>query len=326
MSENPAPEGRHRAALSRNFAWGLGILAFWLVMMGLLIWRQHAAAIVTRDAPPVSPAAIERNWRDTADYALILVGNLAVGATVTTMSRIATNPPAYLIQAAAAAGHSGLPGPSPLAIEVAARLDAQFYLSSFEAAGRLPTSQFVLRGLVQFPDLYIESRVGEAVRRVRFRLEKPVSLADQFRSVAFRSIAIKPGLKYSVEAVDPLWSFRLGRVEVEVGDAEEITLHGQKQLAYRITTRWGNVATNGWVDATGRVLRQQLFGTVALERASQPEVQPFLGGPALLSGHEELDPAAFRNIPPEPLTQESLLGLGITAPALADTLGATPAQ
>ncbi|MGB9692504.1 MAG: hypothetical protein ACPL7D_10080 [Candidatus Sumerlaeaceae bacterium] len=319
LHEKIRPHQTQAAQTSRR-SWPFGgvfVIAFWLVMM-LLLWRREGNYTSGDEPNLLDLQAIAAKWHDTSEYALLTMGGNPVGALVTTMTRQLTTPPSYQLEAITAA-RLGPAGVVAFWVALAARLDERLALDSFWVTGTLPTAKFSLAGKVEFPDFFIEVRTGTNVQRGRFRLDKPIVLADAFRSVLLRSDVIVPGKKFSLLAVDPLWNLRLGRVDLQIGDAEEIVVRGQKQLAYRVTTRWGDVSSLGWIDAAGRLVRQQILGTLALERATPGEVEPFLSADTKISPPQDLNREEFLHLPPQPLTQQALLSLGL-APPVAESL------
>ncbi len=318
MDEQISYVGETSSARTRRRILSILIILFWLLMMTLL-WRREAN-LSQRMAPAVLDAqTIAARWQDVSEYALLALGSTKVGALVTTTTRQSTTPPTYIIEAAASAQLT--PGPIfAFSVDLAARLDELFALEAFWVAGTLPTGRFSLTGKVEFPDLFMEYVNGDNVHRARFCLEKPIVLADSFRSILLRSSEVRPGKRFAFLAMDPFWNLRLGRVDMEIGEEEEILLLGQKQRAYRVTTRWGDMTTEGWIDAAGRVLRQQIVGNLYLERCLAREVAPFFAGRPMAPPRRDLNTEQFRNLPSQPFTQQTLLGLSVSPPPVSATL------
>ncbi len=236
------------------------------------------------------------------------------------MTRISRTSPLYVIEAAARATPSANMPWVALSAELAAELNEEFHLQQFWAAVQLPMGRLHLRGRVDFPDLLLEILVGDQMDRRRYRLERPIVLANVMQRVLVRAADLRRGQRFSYPAVDPLWNLSLGTVEVEIGEREEIALGEEKQFAHRVTMRWGDWSTTLWVDAAGRTLRQQLVGAVVLERARSDDAQRLLQGKALLASREPLDPEAFAEVTAEPLAQKSFFGLGTVPAAPPQTL------
>lgn len=313
----PAPRGK---PLSR---WSAAlIVVFWLGMMVLLALQQSGRRGATA-MEGLSPQLLAKAWQDSTDYALLTVDSTVVGAVVTSMTREQSMAPTYLIEVAATAKLGLLPN-QQICANLAARLDEQFHLQQVAVVGELPIAHFVILGKVDFPDFYLETRVADVVRRARFRLEKPIALADAFRSALFRAMTPRPGTQFSFEAVDPLWNMKLGRVDLEIGDLEKIRLRGEETTAYRVTTRYGDLVTHGWIDPLGRIVKQQLFGTLSLERAPESEVTPRLTVKKIDLNRLTPDVAAFKSLSPQPFSPQSLLGLGVAMPPLAESVSTAP--
>lgn len=305
---NFAPAHDKRSFLSRNTK-GTLILIFWLVMMAALFVRYSHNRALHDAVGKLDPNQIAANWKDSSEYAVISASDTIVGGLVTTTTREALPTPSYLVQAFASARLGGRLLPL-VRVSMRARLDDQFHLMDFAAAGELPVTRFRIVGKIRFPELWLEVHSSDVVRRGRFRLEKPIALADTFRSVVLRSSEIRPGVKFSYDAVDPLWNMRLGRVEVEIGEEEEISVRGKVERGYRVTTRYGDVVSRGWVDGTGRVIKQQILGSLALERATATEVAEWLRRDELTNMTEEMDENAFRKLPLQPFQPQSVLSIG----------------
>lgn len=293
----------------RNPWVGLGILAAWLAMMSLLAWRVgRMPDPAGRDTTP-APKQLAQKWRDVSDYAVVVLGKTVVGATVTTMTRVATRPPQYEIRAALVASPSQAIFVPPLDAVLEALLDEEFALQEFRVRGEVADRHFTVAGRVIFPDLLLEAESGREKLRARYRLQKRLSLVEHFRSLLLQAVELRPGAKFSFMAVDPLWDMRLGRVEVEIGQAETVTLRGGTYFGYRVTTRWGELVSTGWVDPAGRFLKQNLVGPLALERAPASEVVPLLAsskiGPA--ETLPSVDPKAFSTLAPQPLSEVTFL-------------------
>lgn len=305
---NHAPDNDKRTLSSQRVRGGL-IFIFWLVMMVALFLRHNHTGGPHDAVGKLDPKQIAANWKDSSEYAVISASDTIVGGVVTTTTREALPRPSYLVQAVASArlGSRLLP---LVHVSMKARLDEHFHLMDFAAAGELPATRFRIVGKIRFPELWLEVHSSDSVRRGRFRLEKPIALADTFRSVFLRSLEIRPGVRFSYDAVDPLWNMRLGRVEVEIGDEEEITVRGKVERGYRVTTRYADVISRGWVDATGHVIKQQILGSLVLERASATEVAEWFRRDEVASVSDELDENAFRNLPLQPFRPQSVLSFG----------------
>ncbi|MCX7624824.1 MAG: hypothetical protein N2Z21_01205 [Candidatus Sumerlaeaceae bacterium] len=304
-----APVVLDKTTAVRRSTKGALILVFWLVMMLALVYRQNQKSAPRAADAMLDPKKIAAKWKDSSEYAVILAGDSIIGGLVTTMTREIHVYPAYLVHAFAAARLGGRSLPL-LQVNLKARLDQRFHLRDFAAAADLPTGCLHIVGRIRFPELWLEVRSSNAVRRGRFRLENPIALADAFRSVYLQSSDIRPGVKLSFDAVDPLWNMRLGRVEMEIGALEEISLRGRIERAFSVTTRYGDLISRGWVDSSGRLVRQQILGALTLERATETEVAAWLQGDDVCSVSQELDERAFRDLAVQPFRPQSVLSLG----------------
>jgi hypothetical protein len=283
----------------------VGIVAFWLAMMFSLV-RNEILPIrraMPDDASAFSPRQIARKWRDYSEYMLVTYGGVEVGAASTSITRELEEPARYTVDTRFDVSLGMLAAARHVSLIARAELDDNFELSRFHIRCDLVATKIAVTGMVSEEVLYVETEQGGRIKRTRFALDRAISLLDAVRPIAARNLDVVPGRTVRVPVVDPVWSMDVGTLEVRIGDIEKITVGGAGVDAYRVESRLNDFVSTAWVDATGRTLRRQLAGQLALERTTP--ARAFQAGTALVDTltMPDINPADFANIRTEPLSR-----------------------
>ena len=287
----------------------VGIVLFWLAMMALLVWHQRKPEELFSPDPLTGLASsINSAWQDSTEYAYIVAAGVPVGTIATTMTREMAPTPHYTLEAAVSLCRLGVFQTTPLELIFRSRLDERFALEEFCSQGTLPGGRFAIAGRVEGRELLLESHFASEVSRFRYRLSHSLTAAGLLRPSTLRTLEVKPGSRLRFWAVDPLWSMRLGAGEIEIGEQEEITVRNKRKKAYRVTTKFGDFRTTGWVDEAGKFVKQNLVGSVAIETASEEECRSLCQVSDRLSTCITLNKEDFVSIPATELQEKSFYG------------------
>lgn len=286
----------------RSIIFSLCIISAWLITMGILlknyVWLKEPA--VKHDYIGVAEA-VNVQWTDREDYALLIKNNKVTGATATTVKKITneTNAeePSYRSDF-----RLSFKGPLALfgkAVEVkaAGELNHKFHVQNFYAEADLLIMKFNVTGKVWNDLLLLKIDKNGDVQNDKWKLEQPISMLELVQSTLAQQIEIRTGSKASIPVMDSAFSMQKGVLNVEVKERERITVDGQERSAYRIEMSLNDIKTVMWADAAGNSLRRQLPGGITMDKttsATAIQTAPVLADSLTIP---ELNPADYENVP-----------------------------
>lgn len=245
---------------------GLLITVSWLTMMTLLIRDQWLPRPLGADAEPVDPAALTADWENRRDFFIIRRGRETLGAAAVTLEQRREGPgfrASHRLRLALPLGLS-------LSFDAAASLGPRMELERFCADIAAPGLRAGARGQVRAETMLIE--VTGPAGRGTYSQPCPggVSLLDAVRPRLLEEIRLEPGASLRIPSADLLGGLGVGDLVVEVREYELIETTLGRVPAYEVATDWRGARTSAWVDEDGRILVQQLWGEVVLERVPRP--------------------------------------------------------
>jgi hypothetical protein len=220
----------------------------------------------------VSPA---EKWRDIEEWMLVMQVNPSsgearpVGASHTAIRQLDEGTTSAMYSA-----EFGLQAKiSPLLptgiVKGSAFLGRDHSLTSFTVAASLGGVNLASHGAVVDDELLVKIIQPSSTSYVKKPLTQEVRLGSILRPSLARHLEIKTGEKMSSPVVDPLTGATRGKVTIEIGAQEEITLAGEKVRAFRVTTSVGDIETLMWVDADGKTLRRNLVQNLRMDRTDR---------------------------------------------------------
>lgn len=228
-------------------AFGLAIVTFWLVMMGLLVERLHFEDI-QEEGSPVEPVdklrSPTREWKEIyhkgnkVGYALDLIKPLQDGYFIQDEMYLRLN-----LMGLASAIHT----------VTQSKVDDNFLLKDFLFKMTSGAVSFHISGKVEGTEMIIKTGKGRKVRRIK--LSSPPMVASSLGHF-LKARKVEVGQTFRVPIFDPS-TMAQKKVVIKVVAKETIKINRIKYNAYRLEMElWGKVLTL-WLDETGATLKEE---------------------------------------------------------------------
>ncbi len=277
-------------------------MMFTLLRDRILPQRREASLA----AQAVAPSTLTENWKDSEEFMIVKMGGKEVGGAITSVRRSGTGHiPGYTAEFRFAIVLNLFGVQRPATIRARTELNSLFDLDQFAIVADLSSYKFEAAGRTQNDELLMETRQGGKVSRLRYRLDRKITLLDAVRPVVARNFKIEPGNSMALPVVDPIWSMDHGTLQLTVGNPKRIQIDGEEKTAYPLEARLNDFVSTSWVDSDGTTLQRQLAGGLSMEKASPGRVraasaeldQPIEVAPVI--------PADFEDLPVTPLKRMS---------------------
>jgi hypothetical protein len=238
------------AATRLNTGWtiGLGSIAFWLVMMGLLLYREHGP----RELSPAAAAAVSRSPHETTMG--LFMGERRVGQL-----HVEERPEQ----------RDGLAG-TLTRLEVHAAVDLFGRLTDFDLAGEAWRPASTPRAVFKFDvrsadyEFQVDGRLADGrldaavtsageTTPLSFPVSEELVFAGGFgTAVEFPSLAV--GEEARLASFDPL-TLQKSTLRVRCVAEETLTVAGAPTSARRLDVTSGAMRSQVWIDGEGGVLQ-----------------------------------------------------------------------
>jgi hypothetical protein len=223
----------------------IAIILVWLVLMGTLVRREHAAR--GRDASSL-PAMTERGSADAVEWFGVYQHDRKIGHARREERRTDTG---WVLEDETRLALAMLGESQTITTTLHAETDADYGLRRFRFALVSPAATFAATG--ESDGMTLEVRYGAEGRseRLSLPLDEPVHLASSLRP---RLAAAWPeaGARFTHRVLSPT-SLRYEPVRVVVEGRE--TVDGIETL--RIAEEAQGLASRAWIDRTGRAVREE---------------------------------------------------------------------
>lgn len=245
------------------------ITASWLTMMTLLVRDHMLPRPIAQDAQPVEAAALARRWQDIRECLLVRRGTQVMGANALTVLR----DPQTGGHRASERLRLDLGLGVPVTVDGAARLSPDLAIERFwvhlGTAGLGVTAQGEVKGDVLVFELI--TPMARSVHTQPLGGAGGASLLDALQPAMFENLELRPGASYRIRGADLFGTLGVGDLLVEVRDYDLIETSQGSVPAYQVVSEFGGISTTSWVDETGRLVLQRLWGDLILERTT-PQV------------------------------------------------------
>ncbi|MBN1105660.1 MAG: transglutaminase domain-containing protein [Deltaproteobacteria bacterium] len=265
---------RHRKRLLFHLV-GAGIVASWLVMLGVLITRVHFKDLPSsRDhegqGTPVGIESSQREWRE------IFLKDRKVGYSVNLIKPFKKG---YFIQEEIFLRMNLMGLGSSLHTVTQCRVDERFFLESFTFTMGSGVVGFHVSGKVEGEALVVESGRGKERRTQTIRITKApmigIGLAHFFKS---RNLTVGESFRFPI--FDPS-TMAQKEIPIRVAAREPLTLNRISYQAFRLEAEMWGKAVTFWIGEDGSVLKEEGFmglTTVKSSAARAPEDMDAGGG------------------------------------------------
>lgn len=248
------------------------IAALWIVMMVLLVRDHVLPHPIGQDAENVAPDEMTDRWRNQRRVMMIRRGDTPIGATALMLTRGEKGQNHRVSQRVIL--NVGL---TQINLQGAALLGPDLELDRFWAQLSSPMMNLSVRGQAVSNELImaISSPLGERV--FRQPIEGEVSVLDAVSTSMFDTIDLVPGNSYRIPTADVFGSMSGGELVIEVQDYELVDTHLGRVPAYRVATQFAGMTSTTWVDESGDVVMQNVWGDIYLDRVGPRELENYTG-------------------------------------------------
>jgi hypothetical protein len=244
------------------------IVTFWLLMVGLLVRRN----LPEQASPPLPGASLEplRSEQAQEEWMGIYHQGQKIGYL---QRRLTPTAAGYQWEEIWRMRMRFLNTPQTIHTAIRADTDATFALTRFDF--RLLSSGLTFRasGAVQAQTLYGQMSTGGEASFFSFPLHSPIYLPAATQ-LALRNALLREGDERRFSVFNPL-SMRTETMTVAVVGPETLTLKGQLQKTTKVMERFGETTAHAWLDADGKVVKEEASLGMVLLRESEQEA---LGG------------------------------------------------
>lgn len=252
---------------------GIGIVVFWVVMIGLLVREIHFRERPVRGAPGFGGAVIvdaHREWKE------IYFKTRKVGYAVNMVKPFSGG---YFIREEIFLRLNLMGLGSEMYTVTQSRVDDRFFLKNFEFTVTSGVVKFHMSGRVNGEQMLLETGTGKNKRTRAITLAGPPMIGAGM-SHFFKSRELHVGETFRVPLFDPS-TVSQKVVTVKVAAIEPLTINRINYEAFRLETEmWGKRITF-WVDEKGTTLKEEGFmglTTVKSNAARAPEDLEAEGG------------------------------------------------
>lgn len=277
---------------------GLGIVLFWVVMVGLLIRRSLPES--SPFPPPALPLNIAEADAQSAEWMGIYHQEHKVGYLRRHLIPIEQG---YQWHEQWRMHLQVLGTSQTLHTEVHARTDRHYTLNDFSFRTQSAGVDFRVTGTVVASEatkgaaapyeLRGQVTTGGETSAFTFPLREPLYLPGTTQ-LALRHATLRPGEERQFRIFNPL-SMRPDTISMTTIGPETLSLHGETLTATKVAGRFAGTTVHVWLDQDGRVVKEEARLGLVLVRESPEE--------ALRGGwqtHQSLDVVASTAIPVRP--------------------------
>lgn len=249
-----------------------GILAFWVVMIALLVQKTYFPGRLPL-LTPVSAVEVgeKEHW-----YGIYLKGQ-KIGNSHT---RTRTGEQEILLQDETFLKLTLLGIPRELRITTRGKLSPDFALQSFDFRLTSYLVDFQARGEVLGKELYVKVTSGGVLEDIALDFEKPPILWTAL-TPALLSKGTEMGKTYRLPIFDPS-TLSLRDVTVQVVGRENLRLGEKTIVATVLKSEFGGIETRSWIDPSGDILKEESPMGLTMVRESQEQALRSEGGKSVV--------------------------------------------
>lgn len=289
----------NRNLLRRILAWST--IGFWLVMIGLLIRREHVTSSLT---PYVDLApALSLEPGETIEAEEAWMGIYFQGSKVGWLHHTCRpEDGGYVVREESITHLKMMDAPQKIWVATTCRTDSAFALTSFNFRMRSDVASMEVLGVVEGRTVKLKIDSAGKSREKVLRLRRPPYLFLNLRPFLV-SRGLEVGKSFRVPVVLPSTLSQADAVLTVEGE-EEIRIDGVAREAFRIQVSYAGMEATSWYDREGRVLKEvsPVGLTMIREAAGQARRGLMKGDEAvditastMVSANEHLpDPAGLR--------------------------------
>jgi hypothetical protein len=230
---------------------GIGIVTFWLTMIGLLVKKVH---FVQRGADPVQESfskgigSPQREWKE------IYFKERKVGYAVNLLKPFSEG---YFVQEEIFLKLNLMGLASGVRVITQSQVDQGFLLKSFNFTMASGVVSFRVSGRMEGKNLLVETGRGETRRTHRVALPGP-PMVGPVMGYFFRSRKVQVGEKFRLPLFDPS-TLAHHEAVIQVAAREPLEINRITYDAFRLETElWGTPMTF-WIDEGGSTLKEEGF-------------------------------------------------------------------
>ena len=232
---------------------GAGVVAFWVVMVALLIRKTHfhesdPAAETLIQAELKSPERFQHDWME------IFLKGKKVGFSETRLSPLGED---HLIEEKMVLALKLMGQPSVMRMATRAVVDKGFALKQFQLVIDSGVVRFSVSGKVEANRMHVEMGEGDRKREHLIPLTGPLTIGAGLPGF-FKGRALGVGDVFRFTLFDPsILSHK--EMLVKVTDKTVISVNGREYPAFRLETKvWGQTLVF-WLDEEGILLKEEGF-------------------------------------------------------------------
>jgi hypothetical protein len=266
---------------------GIGIVAFWLVMIGLLIGRNLPESS-SSSSPSFSEVALDgeavpanqEEQEEKEEWMGVYHQNQKVGYI---RRRLTPTDTGYVWDEQWRMRLNVMDTLQTVHTVVHANVNQQYALNDFSFRMLSSGVTFQVKGHVVHKEdasnaspaheLQGEMTTGGNTSPFSFPLTDPIYLPATTQ-MAFRHLSLQPGQEYAFRIFNPL-SMRPDTISIEVIGPETITIHDESIATTKVAERFAGTTVHAWLDHTGQVVKEEASLGMVLLRESE---QKALGG------------------------------------------------
>ncbi|MBW1768985.1 MAG: transglutaminase domain-containing protein [Deltaproteobacteria bacterium] len=239
---------------------GIVIVTFWLVMIGLLVKKVHFKDHPTGidyDHQVSTIDTLQREWKE------IYLNDKKVGYAVNLIKPFKEG---YFIQEEVFLKLNLMGMASGIHTITQSRIDNKFLLKSFNFGMTSGVVRFDISGRVTDGELLIETGKGRDRRTHRIKLSSPPMIGSGV-GYFFKSKKINVGDTFRLPIFDPSTMAQKVAV-IKVVDTESIEINRRRYNTFRLEMEmWGRLMTF-WLDEDGTTLKEEGFMGLTIVRSS----------------------------------------------------------
>ena len=234
---------------------GVSLTAFWLIMMGLLIYREIVEPASFIQAPGKRPSfwtklPFRQEWMG------IYYQDKKVGFSYTTVSpAIFNNEEGYNITNKTNLSLAMLGEEYSLKLEGFSFVDNLYQLKNFEMRIKCGEHHLELKGEASRDKLLLLVTSAGAVFRKEIDIKGEVLLANTLTPF-YVLPSLSPGRRFSVSLIDPL-TLTLGKAEIVVGEKENYLFHRERREVLPVEVRYQGMSSRALITEEGEILREE---------------------------------------------------------------------
>lgn len=243
----------------------LAIVAFWLVMVGLLVKRTYLDYPQSSQTP--FPAHIDRTDPILGEEWMgIYMGKGKIGYSVTNIQKGNNT---YLISERTLMKFRVMGTPQVIHVFTKSVIDEDFSLRSFRFRFQSGVVKFQAQGKVAGGKMELHIDSGGREIQETIPLKAPTYLPGSLSFVLLRQ-GLNVGKEWRFPIFDPL-TMSNDEIIISIEGEEKVRIGGEKVLAYRLKESFKGVVVRAWISEEGKILKEECPLGMVLIRETREE-------------------------------------------------------